>query len=141
MRHPQYRHFGLGNPSFPVVRWIDIYVERYNPQLSRIEPLINIGLLGSKALGHLRDETRQSKLSRIRKNAKTGVCAIGNRAKMEIVRIRKLSKSQSYQTQYSITCLNWRINVISMRILSIELKAIYFTRSILSAINAQVVIK
>ena len=70
-------------------------MEPYNPQLSRIEPQINIGLLGSEALGHLRDETRQSKLSRIRKNAKTGVCAIGNRAKMEIVRNRKLSKSQS----------------------------------------------
>ena len=70
-------------------------MEPYNPQLSRIEPQINIGLLGSEALGHLRDETRQSKLIRIRKNAKTGVCTIGNRAKMEIVRNRKLSKSQS----------------------------------------------
>ena len=93
VRHPQYRHFGLGNPSFPVVRWIDVYVEPYNPQLSRIEPLINIGLLGSEALGHLRDETRQSKLSRIRKECQDRCmrywesCENGNCPNSEIVQI------------------------------------------------------
>ena len=64
VRHPQYWHFGLGNPSFPVARWIDIYVAPYNPQLLRVEPLINIGLLGSEALVHLLSrEVRQGKVS------------------------------------------------------------------------------
>ena len=133
--HQQYRHFGLGKPSSPIARWIDIYVAPYNPQLPRIEPLINIGLLGSEALVHLvRGETRQSKLSRNSSEEFQDLVY----APWELCEIGKWPKSQSDQSLYSITYLNWQMNVL-MRILFIELKAIYHTRSTSSAINAQVV--